>query len=182
MQFCSTINAPITKGDKLNEKQCPKNDLGNEKMKLIPYASRVGSLMYAQTCTRPYSSYAVGVLGRYQSNLGIEHWKAAKKVMRYLQGTKDYMPTYKRSDQLEVIGYSDSDFAGCLDSRNSTSGFVFLLAGGAISWNSEKQSIIASSTMEVEFVACFETLSHALWLQNFILGPCLRLFTQLLRL
>ncbi|KAL9172095.1 hypothetical protein ABFS82_03G022000 [Erythranthe guttata] len=170
MQFCSAINAPITKGDKLNEKQCPKNDLEKEKMKLIPYASAVGSLMYAQTCTRPDISYAVGVLGRYQSNPGIDHWKAAKKVMRYLQGTKDYMLTYRRSDQLEVIGYSDSDFAGCVDSRKSTSGFVFLLAGGAISWKSVKQSIIASSTMEAEFVACFEASSHALWLRNFILG------------
>ncbi|KAL7102197.1 hypothetical protein ACP275_08G104400 [Erythranthe tilingii] len=170
MQFCSAINAPITKCDKLNEKQCTKNDLEKEKMKLIPYASAVGSLMYAQTCTRPDISYAVGVLSRYQSNPGIEHWKAAKKVMRYLQGTKDYMLTYRRSDQLEVIGYSDSDFAGCLDSRKSTSGFVFLLAGGAISWKSVKQSIIASSTMEAEFVACFEASSHALWLRNFILG------------
>ncbi|KAL7131932.1 hypothetical protein ABFS83_12G038100 [Erythranthe nasuta] len=90
--------------------------------------------------------------------------------MRYLQGTKDYMLSYRRSDQLEVIGYSNSDFAGCLDSRKSTSGFVFLLAGGAISWKSVKQSIIASSTMEAEFVACFEASSHALWLRNFILG------------
>ena len=56
-----------------------------------------------------------------------------KKVMRYLQGTKDYMLTYKRSDQLEVTGYSDSDFAGCPDDRKSTSGFIFMMAGGAVS-------------------------------------------------
>ena len=139
-------------------------------MKKVPYASAVGSLMYAQTCTRPDISFAVGMLGRYQSNPGMEHWKAAKKVMRYLQGTKDHMLTYRRSNQLEVIGYSDSDFGGCLDSRKSTSGFVFLLASGAISWKSVKQSIIASSTMEAEFVACFEATSHALWLRNFISG------------
>lgn len=170
MQLCSATDAPITKGDKLSEKQCPKNDLEKERMKLIPYASAVGSLMYAQTCTRPDISYAVGVLGRYQSNPGIDHWQATKKVMRYLQGTKDYMLTYRRSDQLEVVGYSDSDFAGCQDSKKSTSGFVFLLAGGAISWKSVKQSITASSTMEAEFVACFEASSHALWLRNFISG------------
>ena len=80
------------------------------------------------------------------------------------------MLTYKRSDQLEVIGYSDADFAGCVDSRKSTSGFVFLLADWAISWKSVKQSITASSTMEAEFVACFEATSHALWLRNFISG------------
>ncbi|BAT92222.1 hypothetical protein VIGAN_07090200, partial [Vigna angularis var. angularis] len=77
-------------------------------MESIPYASVVGSLMYAQTCTRPDISFAVGMLGRYQSNPGMDHWKAAKKVLRYLQGTKEYMLTYRKSDHLEVIGYSDS--------------------------------------------------------------------------
>ena len=74
-------------------------------MQDIPYASIVGSLMYAQVCTRPDISFAVGVLGRYQSNPGIEHWKAAKKVLRYLQGTKSHMLTHRPSDQLKVIGY-----------------------------------------------------------------------------
>ncbi|RVX18946.1 Retrovirus-related Pol polyprotein from transposon TNT 1-94 [Vitis vinifera] len=99
---------------------------------IAPILKAVGSLMYAQTCTRPDISFAVGMLGRYQSDPGFEHWKAAKKVMRYLQGTKDYMLTYKRSEQLEVVGYSDSDYGGCLDSLKSTSGFVFMLANGAI--------------------------------------------------
>ena len=96
-------------------------------MKKIPYASAVGSLMYAQTCTRPDISYAVGMLGRYQSDLGFEHWKAAEKVMRYVQGTKDFMLTYRRLEQLEVIGYSDSDFAGCIVSSKSTFGYLFYL-------------------------------------------------------
>ena len=112
----------------------------------------------------------MGILGRYQSNPGMKHCKAAKKVMGYLQGTKEYILTYRKSDQLEVIGYSNSDFAGCQDSRKSTSDFIFLLTSGAISWKSVKQSIIASSTMEAEFVACFEATIHALWLRNFILG------------
>ena len=80
------------------------------------------------------------------------------------------MLTYRRLDHLEVIGNSDSDFASCLDSRKSTSEFVFLLAGGAILWKSVKQSIIAASSIETEFVACFEVTVHALWLRNFILG------------
>ncbi|RVW88179.1 Copia protein [Vitis vinifera] len=115
-------------------------------------------------------SFAVGMLGRYQSDPRFKHWRAAKKVMRYLQGTKDYMLTYKRSEKLEIVGYSDSDYGGCLDSLKSTLGFVFMLANGAISWKSEKQSITTSSMMEAEFVACFEASSHALWLQNFISG------------
>ena len=107
-------------------------------MQAIPYASVVGSLMYAQICTRPDISFAVGMLGRYQSNPGLDNWKAAKKVLRYLQGTKEYMLTYRRSDHLEVIGYSDSDYAGCVDTRKSTCGYLYLLAGGAISWKSVK--------------------------------------------
>jgi len=70
-------------------------------MKNIPYASVVGSLMYAQVCTRPDIAYVVGVLGRYLSNQGIDHWKVAKKMMRYLQGAKDYMLVYRQTDCLE---------------------------------------------------------------------------------
>ena len=139
-------------------------------MQKIPYASVVGSLMYAQVCTRPDISFIVGMLGRYLSNPGMDHWKAAKRVLRYLQRTKDYMLTYRKSDVLEIIGYSDSDFAGCQDSYRSTSGYIYLLAGGAISWKSAKQTLVTSSTMAAEFVACFEASDHAIWLQNLVTG------------
>ncbi|KAL0456563.1 UNVERIFIED_CONTAM: Retrovirus-related Pol polyprotein from transposon TNT 1-94 [Sesamum latifolium] len=86
--------------------------------------------------------------------------KAAKKAMRYLQGTKDYMLMYRRTEYLEVVGYSDSDFAGCVDSRNSTSGYIFVIASGAVSWRSAKQTLVATSTMKAEFVSCFEATSH----------------------
>ena len=98
-------------------------------MEGIPYASTVGSLMYAQTCTRPDISFAVGMLGRYQSNSGMDHWKAAKIVMRYLQGINDFLLTFRRFDSLEVTSYSDSNFARCIDSRKSTFGYLFMLAG-----------------------------------------------------
>ena len=97
-------------------------------MEKVPYASAVGNLMYAQVCTRLDIAFVVNALGRYLSNPGLNHWKAVKKVMRYLQGTKDYMLTYKRSDQLEVTGYSDSDFAGCPYDRKSTYAFIFMMA------------------------------------------------------
>ncbi|KAL6346564.1 hypothetical protein AAG906_000182 [Vitis piasezkii] len=169
MENCSASVAPIQKGDKFSLMQCPQNEWERKHMERIPYASAVGSLMYAQTCTRPDISFAIAMLGRYQSNPGMDHWKAAKKVMRYLRGTKDYMLTFKRSDNLEVIGYTDSNFAGCVDSRKSTFSYVYLLVGAAISWKSAKQTIIAASTMEAEFVACFEATVHGLWLRNFIL-------------
>ncbi|WKA07370.1 hypothetical protein VitviT2T_025208 [Vitis vinifera] len=95
-------------------------------MKTIPYASVIGSLMYAQVCTRPDIAFIVNVLGRYLSNPGRDHWVDAKKVMRYLQRTKDFMLVYRRVDNLEVVGYSDSDFGGCSDDRKSTSGYIYV--------------------------------------------------------
>jgi len=78
------------------------------------------------------------------------------------------MLTYRKSDHLEVIGYLDSDYAGCVDSRKYTFEYVYLLVGEAISWKSAKQSLIATSTMEAEFVGCFVATVHALWLRNFV--------------
>ena len=69
--------------------------------------------MYAQVCTRPNIAYIVGMLSRYLNNPGLDHWVAVKRVLRYLQKMKDFMLTYRKSDQSEIIGYSDSDFAGC---------------------------------------------------------------------
>ena len=79
-------------------------------MKAVPYASAVGSLQYAQVCTRPDLAFVTGILGRYQSNPVIEHWRMVKKALRYVQGTKSLMLTYRRSDSLRIEGYSNSDF------------------------------------------------------------------------
>ena len=103
----------MAKGDKFCLSQCPKNDFEVKKMEEIPYASAVGSLMNVQVCTRPNIAYIVGMLGRYLSNPGMDHYKAAKRVMRYLQKTKHFSLIYRRSDQFEIIGYSDSNFAEC---------------------------------------------------------------------
>lgn len=170
MQDCKPTDTPVAKGDKFSLSQCPKNDYERKEMQNVPYASALGSLMYAQVCTRPDIAYIVGMLGRYLHNPGMDHWKAVKRVLRYLQRTKHYMLTYKKSEILEIIGYSDSDFNGCKDSCRSTSGYVYLLAGGAISWRSAKQELIATSTMEAEFIACFEASNHAKWLRNLFIG------------
>lgn len=91
-------------------------------------------------------------------------------VIRYLQRTKAFILTYQKYSHLEVIGYSNVDFVGCLDSRRSTSSYVFILGGGAISWKSIKQTLIVTSTMEAKFIACYETSNHGIWLRNFIIG------------
>ena len=170
MHDCKLGDTPVAKGDKFSLNQCPKNNFEIQEMQQIPYASAIGSLMYAQVCTRLDIAYIIGMLGEYLSNPGKDHWIAAKRVMRYLQRTKDYMLTYPKSDQLEIIGYSDSDFARCRDSMEYTSGYIYLLAGGVISWKSVKQSIVAYSTMTVEFLACYEASNHGIWLRNFVMG------------
>ena len=81
-------------------------------------------------------------------------------MLRYLQGTKNYVLMYRRTDELEVIGYSDSDFVSYIDSRKSTSGYIFMFADRAVSWRSAKQTLTATSIMEAEFIFCFEATSH----------------------
>ena len=121
---------PFRHGIHLSKEQSPKTPEQKERMSRIPYASAVGSLMYAMLCTRPDICYAVGVVSRYQSDPGEEHWIAVKHILKYLRRTRDYMLVYS-SGSLETIGFTDSDFQGDIDSRKSTSGYVFTLYGGA---------------------------------------------------
>ncbi|XP_070032766.1 secreted RxLR effector protein 161-like [Nicotiana tomentosiformis] len=136
-------------------------------MKVIPYASAIGSLMYAMLCTRPDICFVVGMVSRFQSNPGREHWTAVKHIIKYLKRTRDYMLVY-HSGNLAPIGYTDSDFQSDRDSRKSTSRYVFTLGGGAISWRSIKQSCVANSTMEAEYVTASEATKEAVWLRNFL--------------
>lgn len=170
MKDHSPTVAPILKGDKFNLDHCPENDLEQEQMKNIPHASIIGSLKYAQVCIQPDIAYVVGMLGRYKSNLGVDHQKATKKVMRSLQGTKDYMFMYKKTNDLEVIGYSNAVYVGYIDSWKSTSRYVFMLSGEAVSWRRAKQTLIATSIMEIEFISCFKATLHGVFLKIFIYG------------
>ena len=159
---------PFRHGVPLSKDMCPKTQKEIEEMAKVPYASAVGSLMYAMLCTRPDICYAVGMVARYQSNPGQGHWTAVKHILKYLKRTRDYMLVYQ-SDSLIPLGYTDSDFQADRDERKSTSGYVFTLGGGAISWRSVKQKCIADSTMEAEYVAASEAAKEAVWLRSFLL-------------
>lgn len=167
MSDCKPIDNPVVKGENLYQEMCPKTQDEIEKMARVPYASAVGSLMYAMMCTQPDICYAVGLVSRFQSNPGLAHWKAVKRILRYLRGTMDYVLCYKGSD-LRLVGYSDADWGSDLDERKSTSGYTFLLNNGAITWSSKKQSCIALSTMEAEYVACSAAVQEAVWLRRFL--------------
>ena len=168
MQDSKKGNLPFRHGVTLSKRQCPSTPKEIENMKAVPYASACGSLMYAMLCTRPDICFAVGMVSRYQSNPGQEHWSAVKAILKYLRRTKEYMLVYKSSD-LVPLGYTDSDFQTDKDKRKSTSGCVFTLGGGAVIWRSVKQKCIADSTMEAEYVAASEAAKEAIWFRNFLL-------------
>ena len=123
--------------------------------------------MYAMLCTRPDICFAVGVVSRYQSNPGLDHWVAVKHILKYLRRTRNYMLVYS-GRELIPIGYIDSDFQSDRDSQKSTSGAFFTLGGGAIIWRSVKQTCVADSTMEAEYVAACEAAKEAVWLREFL--------------
>ncbi|KAG9458307.1 hypothetical protein H6P81_002815 [Aristolochia fimbriata] len=162
-----TIDSPIYKGTSLSKEMAPSSDEERLKMQSIPYAQVVGSLMYAMLCTRPDLGFVVSLVSRYQSDPGALHWQVVKRILRYLLGTKDYKLTYQ-TDELIPIRYTDSDYAGDPDDRKSTSGFVFMLGGAAISWASKKQKCVARSTMEAEFVASSLASTEAVWIKGFL--------------
>jgi len=102
-------------------------------MSKVPYASAVGSIMYAMICTRPDVSYALSVASRYQANPGESHWTLAKNILKYLRRTKDVFLVYGGEEELVVNGYTDASFQTDMDDSQSQSGYVFTINGGAVS-------------------------------------------------
>lgn len=135
------------------------------------YMSIVGSLLYAAMITRPDITYAVQALGRHLQTSGEEHMIAAKRVLRYLQGTKDLGLVYEASGdstgQPSIVGFSDADWGGDLDTRRSTTGYLFMIdkTGGAISWASKLQPTVALSSAEAEYMAACAAVQEAIHLR-----------------
>nr|XP_034931745.1 uncharacterized protein LOC118062152 [Populus alba] len=161
MMNCNSVSTPID----LNLKVV--KDGAGEKVNATLYKQIVESLMYL-TSTRPDIIYAVSLISRYMECPAEAHLLAAKRIFRYLKGTADYGILYKRDSNSTMIGFLDSDYAGSLDDRKSTSGLVFMLNFGAVSWSSKKQQIVALSTTEAEFVAAASTSSQAIWLRRLL--------------
>lgn len=170
MENCSSGDVPIVKDDKFSISQnlMTVTDHGIQAMKDKSYASLVGKVMYAQVCTRNDLAFALSVLGTFQSNPSIAYWNASKKVLRYLKKTQVYVLGFHQVENLEVICYSDVDLVGCIDDRMSTNKYIFILAGGVVLWRSRKQTTIAVSTMESEYIGCFEAMRQPIWLRNLI--------------
>ncbi|XP_038711759.1 secreted RxLR effector protein 161-like [Tripterygium wilfordii] len=137
-------------------------------MSKIPYASAIGSIMYAMVCTRHDVSYALSVTSRYQGNPGACHWMAVKTILKYLRRTKDMFSVYGGEEELRVKGYTDASFLSDKDNFRSQSGYVFCLNGGAVSWKSSKQKTTADFTTESEYIAASDAAKEAVWIKKFI--------------
>ena len=132
-----------------------------------PYGELVGSLLYLGNTTRPDIAQAVGVLSRYRQAPTTSHLEEALRVVRYLKGTRDYALQLGGSD-IPIEGYVDADYAGDIDMRASTTGFVFKVYGGSVVWCSKKQSATATSTVETEFRAASHAVKEAIWLRGLL--------------
>ena len=131
-------------------------------MSIIPYSSVVRSLVYAMVCTCSDISHAVGVISRFLANPGKAHWEAVKWIFRYLRGTSKVCLSFGESEPSRE-SYIDSDMAGDLDCRKSTFGYLFTVAGGAISWQSKLQKCVSLSTTEAKYIATTEARKDRLW-------------------
>ena len=158
------VSTPLASHLKLSAQLSPKTEDEREYMAKVPYANAVGSLMYAMVCTRPDISQAVGVVSRYMHDPGKGHWQAVKWILRYLRKTVDVGLIFEQDEALGqfVVGYVDSDFAGDLDKRRSTTGYLFTLAKAPVSWKSTLQSTVAVSTTEAEYMAVTEAVKEAI--------------------
>jgi transposase InsO family protein len=167
MSQVKSASTPLANHFKLSSKQSPTTEKEKEEMSKVPYASAVGSLMYAMVCTRPDITHAVGVVSRFLANPGKEHWNAVKWILKYLKGTTKMSLCFGNEKPM-LVGYTDADMAGDINSRKSTSGYLITFAGGAVSWQSRLQKCVALSTTEAEFIAATEACKEMLWMKRFL--------------
>lgn len=132
------------------------------------YLRKFGSLNYLPTMTRPDLSHALSLCGRYNANPDQSHMDAMDRIYAYLSNSQSLGITYENIETVELVGYVDSDYLGCVDTRRSTTGWVFMLANGPVSWSSRRQDTVSLSSTEAEYVAATEAVKEAVWLRRFI--------------
>lgn len=165
MADCREIATPMEPNKKYN-----KLPEGSKPVNTNEYQALIGCLTYAAIATRPDIASAVGLLSQFMSNPGPEHWVGAKRILRYLKGTLNYGLKFDASQKhgLKLQGYSDADWGRDVNTRRSTSGYLCKLGGGTISWRSKRQSIVALSSTEAEYVALSMATQEAIWLRRLL--------------
>jgi hypothetical protein len=154
MLEANPVSTPMTPGTHLSAVPSPLPAEDTEYMKDKPYLRAVGKLNYLALATRPDIAFTVSTLARFGSNPGPAHWQAVKHLLRYIKGTMGYKITYGPSPHpTAYLSFSDADYAGEIEGARSTSGWVILMGGGAVSWSSKLQTQVARSTTESEYIA-----------------------------
>jgi len=132
----------------------------------------IGSLLYLSNGTRPDIAFAVNFCARFTSNPSQEHYDAVIRIFSYVKGTKSYGLTFLHGSKIAassrlITGFVDSDYANCLDTRRFTTGYLFLLAGAPVSWASRRQKVVATATLDAEYMAVADAAKEAVWLRRF---------------
>lgn len=161
MADCNPSRTPMEKGLRL---EANGGNIVEE-----PYRELLGSLMYVMMSTRPDICYQVGYLGRFQQHPGQQHWIALKRVVRYLQGSKHLTLELKSNEHAKpLVGFADADWAADIADRKSVSGYLFQVFGNTVSWSSKKQTTVATSSSEAEYVALSAAAAEAIWLAGLL--------------
>lgn len=170
MGGCNPVKNPIVPGTKLVK------DGGEASVNSTLFKQLIGSLMYLSV-TRPDIAFVVCLLSKFMTDPKVSHMAAAKRVLRYVKGTmnlgvfygrgaENLGVIYEKSSEDDLKAYTDSDYAGDTEDRRSTSGYVFLLSGGAVAWSSRKQPMVTLSTTEAEYVAAAACACHSIWMKR----------------
>jgi len=161
MMGCRPVQSPVAAGTMLERHDGPAAK--------YEYSQAVGSLMYLAMGTRPDLAYAVGLVSRFAGNPGEHHVKAVKRMLRYLRGTIDMGLRWGGSPTEDGLAcWADADYAGCITTRRSTTGYMCKFYGGAISWASRRQECAALSTTEAEYMALCAAAKEVAWLRGLL--------------
>lgn len=163
MSECKAASTPIESNCKLTKPEY----VNKEVMGQYPYQNLIGALMYLAVSTRPDIAFAVNYLSQFNTNYNAEHWKAAKRVLRYLRGTSECGLMYERTE-LSLFGVVDADWGSNVVDRRSYSGYAYILAGAPISWEARKQKTVALSSTEAEYMAISEATKEAVYLREIL--------------
>jgi len=161
MDSCNLTLTPIAMGIKLRKEDSTKS------VNPTLYKSIIGSLMYL-TATCPDMMYAMSLISRFMESPKAMHLQATKRILRYVQGTIRYGIMYRKTNDFKLIGYIDSNWARSYDDQKSTSGYVFHLGSGAISWTSKKQPIISLSSVEAKYIVATRASYQVVWMRSML--------------
>jgi hypothetical protein len=161
------VRTPMVHSEPLVHSMSPSTPAAKKRMANVPYRELVGSLMHANVATRTDIAHSVGIVSQFCQNPGDLHWLTAKRILCYLIGTKSYTLVLGGNSPIRLAGFTDSNYTPpCdLDKRKSTSGYCMSLGGGVISWSSKRQSTVATSSTEAEYMACCHAAKEVVWLR-----------------